>query len=400
LVHRWPYFSVHPELADNRSMSRHTSIASGISEIGGRAAATQPAPELTAVIPTFKERRNVAHIVERLRTVLAGCDWEVIFADDDSPDGTAAAARAIGEHDHRVRCIRRIGRRGLAGACIEGMLASQARYVAVMDADLQHDERLLVGMLERLRTGDVDLVVATRYLNGKATSGFSSGRSFISRWSNAVAQKLLGVRLSDPMSGFFMIRRQSFEDLAPRLSTQGFKILLDIAMTGDKLRVAELPYEFRERQRGESKLDAKAALDFIALIVGKLSYDLLPYRFVLFCFVGLTGVAIHMAALQASVQLGKAQFVLAQTIATLTAITWNFTLNNAITYRDRRLTGRRFWTGLLGFQLICGIGAISNIGIASLLYGADGRWWVAGILGALIGTAWNYMVSAAFIWRS
>jgi dolichol-phosphate mannosyltransferase len=279
------------------------------------------------------------------------------------------------------------------------MLASQARYVAVMDADLQHDERLLVGMLERLRMDDVDLVVATRYLNGKATSGFSSGRSFISRWSNAVAQKLLGVGLSDPMSGFFMMRRQSFEDLAPRLSTQGFKILLDIAMTGHKLRVAELPYEFRERQHGESKLDAKAALDFIALIVGKLSYDLLPYRFVLFCFVGLTGVAIHMATLQASVQLGKAQFVLAQTIATLSAITWNFILNNAITYRDRRLTGWRFWAGLLGFQLICGVGAISNIGIASLLYGADGRWWVAGILGALIGTAWNYMVSAAFIWR-
>src|SRR5262245_34353270 len=240
-------------------MTTHTSIAPGISDLGARAAATRPAPELTVVIPTFKERHNVAHIVERLRTVLAGCDWEVIFADDDSPDGTAAAIRAIGEHDDRVRCIRRIGRRGLAGACIEGMLASQARYVAVMDADLQHDERLLVGMLERLRMGDVDLVVATRYLNRKTTSGFSSGRSFISRWSNAVAQKLLGVSLSDPMSGFFMMQRQCFEDLAPKLSTQGFKILLDIAMTSDKLRAAELPYEFRERQHGESKLDAKAA---------------------------------------------------------------------------------------------------------------------------------------------
>ena len=150
---------------------------------------------------------------------------------------------------------------------------------------------------------------------------------------------------------------------------------------GNNLRVAELPYEFRQRQHGESKFDAKAALDFVALVIGKLSYDALSYRFVLFCLVGLTGVAIHMSALQVSVQAGKLDFVLRQTVATIIAITWNFVLNNAITYRDRRLTGARFWTGLVGFQLICGIGAISNIGVASLFYGADGRWWLAGVLG-------------------
>jgi dolichol-phosphate mannosyltransferase len=380
-------------------MSMHTPIVPSIAETGAPDT-VQPAPELTIVIPTFKERHNVAQIVERLRSLLTGYDWEVIFADDDSPDGTATLVRSIGEHDRRVRCIRRIGRRGLAGACIEGMLTSQARYVAVMDADMQHDETQLVKMLDLLRKGDVDLVVATRYLNGKAVSGFSAGRSLISRWSNALAQRLLGVSLTDPMSGFFMIRRQSFERVAPRLSTQGFKILLDIAMSaGNNLRVAELPYEFRKRQHGESKFDAKAALDFVALIVGKLSYDVLSYRFVLFCLVGLTGVVVHMSALQVSVQAGKIDFVFAQTVATIIAITWNFILNNAITYRDRRLTGARFWTGLVGFQFICGIGAISNIGVASLFYGADGRWWLAGVLGALIGTAWNYMVSAAFVWR-
>jgi len=378
----------------------HSPFPSRISEVGAHEATPHPAPELTVVIPTFKERHNVAQIIERVRNVLSGCDWEVIFADDDSPDGTAALVRSIGEHDRRVRCIRRIGRRGLAGACIEAMLTSQARYVAVMDADLQHDETLLVGMLDRLRGGDVDLVVATRYLSGKATFGFSAGRSLISRWSNVVAQKVLGVTLSDPMSGFFMMRRQAFEDVAPKLSTQGFKILLDIAMsTRGTLRVAELPYEFRNRQHGESKLDAKAALDFVALIIGKLSHDALSYRFVLFCLVGLTGIAIHMSVLQLLVNAFALSFVVAQTVATSAAITWNYILNNAITYRDRRLTGWRFWGGLLGFQLICGIGAVSNIGVASLFYGSDGRWWLAGILGALIGTAWNYMISAAFIWR-
>jgi glycosyltransferase involved in cell wall biosynthesis len=107
-------------------------------------AAVRPAPELSIIVPTFNERTNVPLLVERLERLLAAYDWEVVFVDDNSPDGTAAAARAIGEGDSRVRCIRRIGRRGLAGACLEGMLASQARYVAVMDADLQHDESLLL----------------------------------------------------------------------------------------------------------------------------------------------------------------------------------------------------------------------------------------------------------------
>ncbi len=381
-------------------MSTHPLFATATRKNGIPDGAVQPAPELTVIIPTFKERHNVAQIVDRLRRVLADYNWEVIFADDDSPDGTAALVRTIGERDNRVRCVRRIGRRGLAGACIEAMLTSQARYVAVMDADLQHDEALLANMVDRMRKGDVDLVAATRYLNGKATSGFSTGRSLISRWSNTVAQKLLGVSLTDPMSGFFMIRREAFEEVSPKLSTQGFKILLDIAMsTRGALRVAELPYEFRDRLHGESKLDAKAALDFVALIVAKLTHDTLSYRFLLFCLVGLTGVAIHMTALEASIKLGSLQFVIAQTIATVLAITWNYILNNAITYRDRRLTGSRFWIGLLGFQIICGIGAVSNIGVASLFYSADGRWWLAGALGAVIGTAWNYMVSSTFVWR-
>jgi dolichol-phosphate mannosyltransferase len=360
----------------------------------------QPAPELTVVIPTFKERDNVAGVVECLRQVLAGCNWEVIFVDDDSPDGTATQVGTIGERDRRVRCIRRIGRRGLAGACIEGMLASQARYIAVMDSDLQHDEALLVTMLDRLRGGDVDLVVATRYLNSDGAPGLSAGRARISRWSNALTQRLLGVNLTDPMSGFFMMRRAAFADLAPKLSSQGFKILLDLVATArGRLRIVELPYEFRPRLHGESKLDAKVAFDFAMLLIAKLTRDSVSYRFLLFCLVGLTGIALHMLILQVAVQTGALRFISAQAVATFGAITWNFALNNAITYRDKRLTGWHFLIGLVSFQFICAVGAVSNVGIASLIYNADSRWWLAGILGALIGTAWNYMVSAVFVWR-
>ncbi len=364
-------------------------------------AATVPAPELTVVVPTFNERANIPLLVARLQRTLAGVDWEVIFVDDNSPDGTAAAVRALGESDARVRCIRRIGRRGLAGACLEGMLASQARYVAVMDADLQHDETVLTDMLAHLRGGDVDLAVASRYVGTGSAEGLAGRRASYSRWSTDLARRLLRVELSDPMSGFFMLRRAAVEELAPALLSQGFKILLDIVATSrGALRVAEVPYVFRERQHGESKLDARIVLDFFALVMAKLTDDAVSFRFLMFCFVGLTGVFIHMAALAVAVDLGGLGFSTAQAVATVSAIAWNFVLNNALTYRDQRLAGWSFITGLLRFEAICAIGAISNVGIATWIYGYDPRWWLAGLGGALMGAVWNYVVSAAFVWRA
>jgi dolichol-phosphate mannosyltransferase len=365
----------------------------------GAAAAARPAPELTIVVPTFNEKANIPILVERLAQLLTACDWEVIFVDDNSPDGTAAAARIIGEADSRVRCIRRIGRRGLAGACLEGMLASQARYVAVMDADLQHDEGLLVPMLEALRAGRADVAVASRYLYGGSAAGLSKQRSRVSRGSNALVRLLLGIDLTDPMSGHFMIRRDALEAIAPSLSTQGFKILLDILATArGSLRTVELPSTFRERQHGESKLDSKIALDFAALVTAKLTNDAVSARFLLFCLVGLTGIGIHLAVLSALL-IADLSFGVAQALATVAAIAWNFVLNNLFTYRDQRLTGWQFVTGLIRFQVICAIGAISNVGIATWIYDYDETWWIAGLGGALIGTVWNFVVSAALVWR-
>jgi dolichol-phosphate mannosyltransferase len=357
------------------------------------------APELTVVIPTYNERQNVPLLVERLKHTLAGIEWEAIFVDDNSRDGTAAAVREIGERDSRVRCIRRIGRRGLSGACVEGMLASQAKYVAVMDADLQHDETALVAMLEKLRAGSYDLVVASRHLSGGSDEVFSALRQKISRGSSELARRMLGVSLTDPMSGFFMLRRGEFEKIAPQLSSQGFKILVDlVASARGKLRVAEVPYVFRERQHGESKLDARVALDFLALIVAKLTNDMVSFRFLMFCAVGLTGIGIHLALLQASGMEGLS-FAPAQTLATIGAIAWNFLLNNALTYHDQRLTGWAFVGGLIRFELICAVGAISNVGIASWIYANDSNWWAAGIAGAVMGAVWNYLVSSAIVWK-
>jgi dolichol-phosphate mannosyltransferase len=362
--------------------------------------ALRPAPEVCIVVPTFNERANIPILVERLRGVLAAYNWEVVFVDDNSPDGTAATARAIGEADSRVRCIHRIGRRGLAGACLEGMLSTQARYIAVMDADLQHDETLLTAMVARLRAGDVDLVVASRYRSGGSAAGLSEHRARLSHWSNLAVRRVLGIELTDSMSGYFMIRRDAFEPLAPAITSQGFKILLDILATaGGGLRTVELPTIFHARRNGESKLDSKIALDFAALVAAKLTGDAISPRFLLFCLVGLTGIAVHLSILLALLAPAIVTFEIAQVIATVGAITSNYLFNNLFTYRDQRLAGWDFVTGLISFQVICAIGAISNVGIATWIYNYDSRWWIAGLGGAVIGTVWNFVVSATFVWR-
>jgi len=372
----------------------------GISAKGEAASGARIAPELTVVVPTFKEAANIPLVVERLRSALAGIEWEAIFVDDDSPDGTAAEVKRIGEADARIRCIRRIRRRGLAGACIEGMLASQAPYVAVMDADLQHDEKELVAMLAKIRQGDLDLVVASRYLSGPADAGFDRARARISAQATSLAGKLLRVQLSDPMSGFFMIRREVFETLAPKLSSQGFKILLDIVATaGGRLRTAEIPYVFSKRMHGASKLDTQVALDYAALLLAKATNDFISIRFLTFCLIGISGVGVHMASLFAASELFDMDFTNAQMMATLLAITSNYVLNNSITYSDLRLRGWQFVLGWIKFTIICGFGAISNIGVAHWIYSSNGKWPIAGLVGAAISVFWNFMVSAIFVWR-
>jgi len=358
------------------------------------------APSLSVIVPVFKEVKNVPILVERLARTLEGVAWEVIFVDDDSPDGTAEAVRQIARLDPRVRCIRRIGRRGLAGACIEGMLASSASAVAVMDGDLQHDETLLPAMLAKLQTGDVDLVVGSRFVSGgSAEQGFSKTRQRGSAAATLLAQKLFGVNLSDPMSGFFMMDRGAFETVAPKLSTRGFKILLDIlASSRGSLRVAELPFVFGARQHGESKLDNMVVLEYLGLLLAKLSGDRISIRFVLFALVGATGLVVHLLALDRALAF-RLNFDMAQTAAAFTAMTWNFFLNNQLTYRDKRLRGVGLIMGLLTFYLVCSVGMIANVGVANWVYGAQPLWWLAGTAGAIMGVVFNYAASSVLTWR-
>jgi len=355
-------------------------------------------PELTIVVPTFNEQENVAVLPERLHAVLAGVDWEIIYVDDDSPDGTAERARMIAMSDRRVRIIRRVGRRGLASACVEGILSSSAPFVAVMDADLQHDERLLVDMLRRLKNERIDIVVASRYVPEGSVEGWDARRVAISRIAGGIARAVMKADVKDPTSGFFMIRRESFDETMRGLSQQGFQILIDLFVSAPRpLRFRELPYHFRPRQFGQSKFDASAAWEFGVLILDKLFGRFLPVRFILFALVGGTGVGVHLAMLGLALQ--AVTFEAAQTIAVVAAMTWNFFLNNTITYRDRRLRGWAMLAGLLTFYLVCITGAVANVGIASVIFGISRTWWLAGLAGALVGAVWNYAATSFLTWK-
>ena len=361
-------------------------------------------PDLTVVVPTFNEVRNVPLLVERLDRVLAHLSWEIVFVDDDSPDGTADAVRALARRDPRIRLIQRIGRRGLSSACVEGVLSSSAPIFAVMDADLQHDDERLHDMVERLVKDDLDIVVGSRYLDSSPeVAGLSRRRRWISRFGTKLAQRLLKAELTDPMSGFFVMRRSAFDGAVRNLSLQGFKILLDIFASSERpLRYAELPVRFHKRIHGESKLDTMAAWEFGLLLIDKLVGRWVPTRFVLFGVIGGTGVAVHLitaALLGASATSDVQTFTLAQTGAVVAAMTWNFFLNNVITYRDRRLRGWRLLGGLLSFYLVCALGAVANVGVARLVFAEEPNWWLAALAGAVVGSVWNFAASSFLTWR-
>ena len=354
-------------------------------------------PELSVVVPAYRERDNVLPLLERLERALAGRDWEAIFVVDDASDRTDDVVRERAQRDPRVRVVHRIGRRGLASACIEGMLASSAPYLAVIDADLQHDESLIPELLARLRDGDADIAVASRYLEGASTGELAAGRVRLSRLASALS-RVLTRDLTDPMSGFFMVRRAFLERVVRRLYGRGFKILLDlIAAARGEARIAELPYRMRSRLHGESKLGARVIAEFFMLILYHLFGRLLPARFFLFAAVGATGLAVHLAVLWLAFTATGA-FLPSQLAATLVAMTSNFFLNNAFTYGDQRLGGRRLWRGLLSFYLACGLGAFINVAVAEWLFLKSAAYWAAGMAGALIAALWNFFTTASFTW--
>ncbi len=358
--------------------------------------------ELAVVIPTFNERANVPLLIAKLDAALTGRNWEAIFVDDDSPDGTADAARELGRHDPRVRVIQRIGRRGLSSACIEGMCATAAPQVAVIDGDLQHDERLLPKMLDALEADDaLDVVIGSRFVEGGGTGEWDSDRVAKSAFATKLSRQVLKADLSDPMSGFFMIRTRIVRELVPRLSAIGFKILLDIMTASPHpLRFLELPYVFRTRVEGESKLDHVVAMEYLIALYDRMFGRVVPVRFAMFSAIGAIGAGVHFLVLGAFFRGLNWPFVSATILATAAAMTFNFFLNNALTYREQRLKGARaLFAGWVSFCVVCGVGAAANVGVAAFLHNVQhGDWRFAALAGILVAAVWNFALSSRFVW--
>jgi len=357
-------------------------------------------PDLVVVIPTLNEAGNVAELASRLNRVLEGIRWEAIFVDDDSTDGTRDELARLSEADPRIHMIHRIGRRGLSSACIEGMLSSCAPYIAIMDADLQHDETLLPAMYRTLARGEADIVVGSRYMDGGGVGDWDAKRRLISRCATRMGQALMKVEITDPMSGFFMLTRPLFERAVRRLSGKGFKLLVDILVSvKEPVRCVELPFVFRLRQAGDSKLDSLIAYEFGLMLYDKMFGHIIPSRFLMFVSAGLIGASLHLSVLWSILHVLEGSFIVAQATATLSAMLLNFAINNIFTHRDLRLRGRRMLCGLASFVAVCSVGGVASTGLGDFLYENSVPWWAAGLLGAVIGAVWNYAVSAVFVWK-
>jgi dolichol-phosphate mannosyltransferase len=383
------------------------------SDIAGTIDAGARPLELAIVLPTYNERKNIATMIERLDAALQGVSWEAVFVDDNSPDGTADEARRLSLVDPRVRCIQRIGRRGLASAAIEGMCSTAAPVVAVMDADHQHDPALLPGMLKAVTSGEYDLAYASRFAEGASTEAWGRpDRVKASGFANRIANKVTGVELTDPMSGFFMLRAETLRADAHRLSGVGFKILLDILATVDRpLRVKEFPLHFAARAEGESKLDQTVVFEFLVGLYDKWLGRIIPTRFALFGTVGALGVVVQLSVLWVMLHLvfaerfvygnwsESATFNISNTIAAVVAMTFNFVLNNELTYSDKRLRGfGPLMRGWAQFALTCSLGLLTNIGSAAVLKTIGIHDVLAVITGVLLASVFNFALSSKFVW--
>jgi dolichol-phosphate mannosyltransferase len=355
---------------------------------------------LSIIIPTYNERSNIEPLLAKLDTALREIAWEVIFVDDNSPDGTSDLVRAIAANDARVRCLQRIGRKGLSSACIEGMCSSSSPFLAVMDADLQHDETLLPLMLDQLKQGNCDMVIGSRYMSGGNVGQWNPWRKKLSSWATKPAQLLGAATVSDPMSGFFMLHHKVLLSVVNNLTGIGFKILLDIlASSPEPLKTKELPYTFRTRHSGDSKLNIMVITEYGMLLLDKFIGNYVPLRFASYVLVGSVGALLHLSILGISYLLLGMEFWIAQGIASVLVMILNYFFNNLFTYNDRRHKGSDLWLSLLKFMLICALGGFINVLIVNYLYQLKAIWWLAGLIGAGVSAAWNFGVSSQFVWN-
>lgn len=360
--------------------------------------AGSPGLALSMVICTLDESDSIGNVLDELRDHLNGLHYELIVVDDSADERTSDVVRGRATSDPRIRLLHRRNARGLASAAIAGWDMARGRVLGLMDGDGQHDPALLRRMLESLDVADADLAVGSRYCKG-AHTGLCGFRHYLSKAGTGLTHLVAGGAVTDPLSGLFMFTRQWLGEVRDGLSGLGFKVLIDVATAGKRTpKVVEVPTALRTRVAGESKLDARVGVELLAQLAGKLTGGLVSLRFAMFAFVGATGVIVHLGMLSLLHGLAHVPFTFAQGAAILVAMTWNFFLNDLLTFHDRRLARSEVLSGLFRFYLMCAGGALINEAIATTLKNAGLAWSVAGVAGVLAGAVWNYWSVTRFTW--
>ena len=363
--------------------------------------------KLSVIIPTYNEVNNIEPIVKLLELSLKSINFEIIFVDDNSPDGTINEIKKLSEVNKKVRYILRFDKSGLSSAVTDGILNAESEICVVMDGDLQHDEKIIPMMFKKIVDGKLDLVVGSRFKRKNDSSSLNTKRFLFSKFGNMLSNSLLINKLTDPMSGFFMIRRNIFLSIIPRLSQIGFKILLDLIISSEKkLSFQEIEFKFRKRNSGDSKLNYLIFWDYFLMLIDKKFGKLVPVRFISYCLIGLIGVLIHIFSFLILFKVMQLNFFHSYLPAMLITMTSNFFINNALTFRHvQLLKPKDVIRGLFLYYIICSFGAFSNIMIATNIYNSsifsnlDLNWIVATFSGLLVSSVWNYLVSSRMSWR-
>lgn len=363
---------------------------------------------LSLILPTYNEAENLPELLPKLEELLEDIPHEIIVVDDDSPDETWKVAQKIGHDLDDLHVIRRVGRRGLSSAVIEGFLSAKGEVLAVMDADGQHDMSVLPKLYEAVM-GGTGVAIGSRYVEGGSVGEWDERRHMLSRIATNLAIKLCRVKVRDPMSGFFAIEKKLFVAVSETLNPKGFKILLDLLVHVPKgTSVVEVPFEFATRLHGESKLSSKVKLEFLEYLYDVTIGKYLPLTFIKYCIVGGLGVFVHLVAYRMFAALLRDQadhlsllgFQWSVIGAIEVAILFNFYLNNIWTFAQVRLTGKALVAGFLKYNVACFFGAIANIAVSSYFFALGWQELVAVIIGACTGVTWNYTAGRMVAWKT
>lgn len=354
---------------------------------------------ISLIIPTYNERDNIVPLIERIHHALSGYNYKVLFIDDDSKDGTAELARALSEK-YPVEVIVRKDKRGLASAVVDGIGYANSEIVGVMDADLQHPPEVIPDLLKAIDNG-ADMAIASRYVRGGSCEGWGLIRRITSRGAIFIAHVLLPLtrKIKDPMAGFFVFKKQAIAsaDLHPT----GYKILLEILMEGKFQSIAEVPYTFKTRGSGQSKLNARQQIDYLKHIYSLMQRTGELLRFAKFCLVGGSGIGVNEGLLWLLREQAGLPLPIASAIAVEMSIISNFLFNNFFTFRDRRSSGAKSTLNrLLKFNLVSLAGLGINVGILSLFTNVVGLHYLySNLIGIAVAAIWNYTLSTWWTWR-